>query len=453
MPRCGVRMLKFLSSAPNFFNHRRMDPGYFWQNCLFWSFWLSLALFPIGYGFREVMPLLCLIFLCIYYRHAWRQSTLHRLGPVKYLFLFGLAMILIGIIFSIHPLHSLLHAGTGINKAFILPFIAMECATGTRQLRLLCWACVLACFWEGLDGLWQAFTGFDFIMNYPYKGRLTGSLGDYTVGNYLALAMIPAFGIWHALRRRLPAAACCLIFFALFWPAAFLFIGASSRSAILAVGSALALWGLISPNRKKLAFILLPALAAGIFLAFEAHRFAPDAIINDNRWDLWKLAWKVFAHYPWLGAGAGQYNAAFRSLGLAPAHEVITISHPHNLYLDILYAHGLIGFACGAIFIFGFLAWGLYHIARNLNRPAHLLHWQLTAWFGLGYFGWLVNGIFGHDFYRIWWLALSMCNLGVMIGGIVNSPAAKHFSHCLPIRDVKKAESVFPLAPGPQHQE
>ena len=49
-----------------------------------------------------------------------------------------------------------------------------------RPLRRLVAACIVACFWEGLDGIWQAWTGYDFIMNYPLNsGRLTGSLGDY----------------------------------------------------------------------------------------------------------------------------------------------------------------------------------------------------------------------------------------------------------------------------------
>ena len=34
------------------------DPaGAPWGRWLFWSFWISLASFPIGYGAREVLPL------------------------------------------------------------------------------------------------------------------------------------------------------------------------------------------------------------------------------------------------------------------------------------------------------------------------------------------------------------------------------------------------------------
>lgn len=399
------------------------NPAAFWRCCLFWSFWISVALFPIGYGFREVMPPLCGIFLLLYYRHGWRDSVLARLGGPVLFFVCAAAMTLSGIIFSTNVWASLIHAGMGVNKAYILPFIAMECAHDLRDLRRLCWAAMLACFWQGLDGIYQALTGYDFIMGYGHKGRLTGSLGDYTVGNYLALALPPAFGVWQLLRRKLAASTCGLLCFALFWPPAFLFVGASSRSAVLAIGAALALWALMRHGRSRWLWLLLPCAAVGLFLLFEGRRFSPEAIINDNRWDLWRLGWRVFEAHPWFGAGAGQYNAAFRALGLAPTHEVITISHPHNVYLDMLYAHGIVGASLGYIFIFGFLWWGGKNIAPRLRRFSpgadDDCYWSLAAWFWIGYAAWLVNGIFGHDFYRIWWLALAMSNLGIAIGAIV----------------------------------
>ncbi|MDE7370172.1 MAG: O-antigen ligase family protein, partial [Desulfovibrio sp.] len=137
---------------------RRERPADFWHGLLFWAFWLSLASFPVGYGMREVMPLVCVVFLVPYYRHAWRESVLARLR-VWWLFLCVALMTAIGVVFSPDPLASLLHAGTGVNKGFILPFIAMECVRDGRDLRRLVWACALACFWEGIDGVWQAATG------------------------------------------------------------------------------------------------------------------------------------------------------------------------------------------------------------------------------------------------------------------------------------------------------
>lgn len=401
------------------------EPARFWRQGLFWSFWLSLAFFPIGYGFREVMPPIAAVCLLFYYKHDWANSTLRRLGWPVWLFACAGLMTCLGIFFSINPWQSLLHAGMGVNKAYILPFIAMECARDLADLRRLCWACVFACFWQGLDGLWQAFTGYDFIMGYPHKGRLTGSLGDYTVGNYLALALVPAFGVFFILRQNLNIWASWFILCALLWPAIFLFIGASSRSGVLAIAGALCLWALLRHGFINWRALVLPAIAVAIFLFFEGYRFLPGTVLNDNRWDLWQLAWRVFAAHPWFGAGAGQYNAAFQALGLAPQHEVITISHPHNLYLDILYAHGIIGFCLGCIFIFGFLFWGLAQIRTRISPllTNSDLYVTLACWFWLGYAAWLINGIFGHDFYRIWWLALAMCNMGIMIGAAVNLPA------------------------------
>ncbi len=402
----------------------REDRAGFWYAALFWTFWLSLASFPIGYGAREVLPPLCAIFLFCYYRHAWSRSVWRRL-TLRPLFYCLWAMIALGVLFSGDMLSSLLHAGTGINKGFILPIIGMECVRDGRDLRRLVAACIVACFWEGMDGIWQAWTGYDFIMNYPLNsGRLTGSLGDYSVGNYIALAIIPALGGWHMLRRHAGPAKSLAVCAVLLAPAFFLLQGASSRSGILAVASAFGFWWLLSRQRLN---ILPLAGGAGVMLGYaflQASRLDPETVANDGRWSLWELGWKVFCEHPFFGAGAGQYNAAFRELGLAPARDAITISHPHNLYLDILYAHGIVGFLLGMAFLAGFAWWGYVRIRRQLAlRPRDdggRLYWALAGWFWVGYMGWLVNGIFGHDFYRIWWLALAMTYLGIFIGAIVN---------------------------------
>lgn len=403
---------------------RRKRPGEFWFACLFWSFWFSLASFPIGYGMREVMPVLSFIFLLLYYRHEWHNSVLRRLDARRLFYCLWL-MVGIGVCFSTDPLASLLHAGTGVNKGFILPFIAMECVRDEKDLRRLVWVCALACFWQGLDGIWQAATGRDFIMGYTRNaGRLTGSLGDYTVGNYIALALIPAFGLWFVLRRGLDAVSSAFLCLAVFWPAFFLLQGAASRSGVLAVAASFGFWALLRRRRWQWRILLWPLLALGLFILCQPQRLTPEHVIDNGRWSLWNLGWRVFLEYPWFGAGAGQYNAAFRSLGLAPLKDEITISHPHNLYLDMLYAHGLVGFCLGMIFLLGFLWWGYKRIrprlAKEYAEKDASPYWRLTAWFWIGFAGWLVNGIFGHDFYRIWWLGLAMSHLGVMIGAVVN---------------------------------
>ena len=104
-----------------------------WGKWLFWSFWISLASFPIGYGAREILPVVSFICLLFYYRYNWQQSVLRRLDA-KPLFYCLWAMIAIGVVFSEHIWVSVLHAGTGINKGFILPFIAMECVRSEQEI-------------------------------------------------------------------------------------------------------------------------------------------------------------------------------------------------------------------------------------------------------------------------------------------------------------------------------
>lgn len=409
---------------------RGRDPASFWHFWLFWSFWLSLALFPAGYGLRELMPPLSFVFLVLYLRHARGASTLARLGP-RWLFLCLFGMVFIGTAFSEDVASSLMHAGTGLNKAYILPFIAMECVRSRRDLERLAWALACACFWQGLDGVWQAHSGYDFIMGYaPNAGRLTGSLGDYTVGNYMALALVPAFGVFFPLSARLGGVAAAFVCVAIFWPGLFLVQGASSRSALLSLAAAPLIWAFVSrpPHAGRIfgrRVIWTALCCAAVFAAFvicQPHRLNLGALAHDGRWSLWKLGWRVFLEHPWLGAGAGRYNAAFRELGLAPARDAISISHPHNLYLDMLYAHGLIGFSLGMIFLAGFLAWGYRRIRPRLLAGGQPVYWRICAWFWIGFAAWLVNGIFGHDFYRIWWLAMAMSHLGIMTGAIVNAP-------------------------------
>ena len=411
----------------------RADPGEFWYRCLFWSFWSHLAFFPLGYGWREVMPVINGIFLVLYYRHRWQDSVLRRL-PLLPLFCCFWAMIVLGVVFSRAPLDSFLHACMGLNKAYILPFIAMECVRGLKDLKRLVWACVIVLFWEGIDGVWQWFTGYDFIMGYPLnKGRLTSSLDDYWVGNYVAMVLVPAFGLVYMLRRTMPAAKVCAIYVLLTWPAYFLFVGAAARAGLFALVGTVVLWLLLTRRRFSWAFILVPAALVALFLLLQPRHGILN-VLHDGRWSLWGLAIAVFRAHPIFGAGIFQYNAAFRELGLKPARDAITISHPHNIYLDLLCSHGVVGTALGLAFLFGVLYWGLRHLAPRLGAisrgeyPSGLpdseepgrsaLWWRLTGLFFLGYVAWLLDGVFGHDFYRIWWLALAMAHLGVGIGGI-----------------------------------
>lgn len=396
-----------------------LDAAQRWHTILFWLFWLYLVLFAVGPSIREVLPSLCGLCLIPYYKYNWQQSTLRHF-KAWWLFIFFVAAAVWGVIMSQDVWASFLHVGRGVNKAYVLPFVAMECVRTEKDLRRLMWAIVLACLWQGGNGLWQSATGFDFIDKTPIiSGRLTGSLSDYRVGNYIALVLIPAAGVYWLLCARLSRCTALVFTVALLGPAVYLLYFTYTRNAYLTVIAAMTLYLLIKglPRWKAIAFGAGALLTVALFVP---HRLGTGAVSADGRWDLWRFAWDVFTAFPFTGAGFGQYNTAFRAMGHVPTRDIITISHPHNIYLQLLCESGVVGFGLMMVFLLGMLIWGYRSIREHLRaeqRPSY--YWRLSALLWCGWGAYLVSGIFGHDFYRIWWQALVMAHLGMLIGAVV----------------------------------
>ena len=418
----------------------RSNPGYACQSVLFWIFWFSLASYPVAYLVRRFIPVIALPFLLGYYYFCWRESVLARL-PIRWLFLCLFGMVVIGIVFSCNVEASWLHVRRNFYKGLLLPFIAMECVRDGKDLRRLTWAMAIACFWEGLDGVWQAWTGADFIHGFPLNaGRLTGSLGDYPIGNYIALALVPAWGIWHLLRERLTRPASAMACAVLLGPGLFLLNGAATRSGMLSLACGMGLWCLFQARglsgkfvlRACTVFVLIFACFIGgqyLVAPKQSARFTIETVSRDGRWGFWQTAIGIFREYPVFGSGAGTFRETFERLDIAPKFDVRAASHPHDLYLDILYAHGIVGFALGMCFLLGAPWWAFRQIVPRMRKE--LLgaqvrsFWRLAFCFWLGYVSWLINGIFGHNFYRVWYLGLAMCFLGIVLGAVVNGMAGE----------------------------
>jgi O-antigen ligase len=421
------------------------------RTVMFRLFWLYIVIFAVGPGVREVLPTMCLLCLIPYYFCRYRDSTLRRF-TARPLFIFFFLAAAVGVLFSQDVQTSFLHVGRGVNKAFILPFVAMECVRNEKDLRRLIWAVAIACLWQGCNGIWQSISGFDFIDHTPTHrtvlypmpsspdfdlstyapivfGRLTGSLSDYRVGNYMALMLIPAGAVWFILRERFSRARSLGISALLLGPGLYLLYFSYTRNAYLTIVAGAALWLLIRGNTP----LWKPPLFAGAALLIMIclmPRLRMEWIPLDGRWELWRFAWAVFREFPLTGAGFGRYNAAFRQLGCLPTADEVTISHPHNIYLQLLCESGILGFVPAVIFLFGMLAWGYMRIRPHLRAElrdvkagcSNGAHWRITALMWCVWGAYLASGVFGHDFFRIWWQALIMGHLGIMIGAIVNAP-------------------------------
>jgi len=397
------------------------------RRTLLWTFLTAIVLYPLGPSIREIMPTICVPLLARYYYLDWHNSTLKRFKS-KYLFYFFIIGLSIGVIFSTSVWDSLLHVLRHINKGFIYPFVAMECIRNIGDLKKIIYAFVIVGFWQGLNGVYQFMTGYDFIDNTPImRGRLTGSMSTYRVGNYMALILIPALSLWYLIKVKVQSLKAALLCTLIFYPALFLMIFSLTRSAYLAFTAGIILHVLIHSKRIKWYYLLIPVVLAILLMIFSPQRFSMAAIIADGRWDLWRFAYEVFMQYPLTGAGFFQYNDAFRALGLVPRIDAITISHPHSIYIQLLAESGIIGAFFFFVFLFGSFIWGYIKISNGLKSTDKdiKLYWQLSSFFWAAWGAFLVNGIFGHDFFRLWWFSLATTLLGIMIGACLNAPVQK----------------------------
>jgi O-antigen ligase len=116
------------------------------------------------------------------------------------------------------------------------------------------------------------------------------------------------------------------------------------------------------------------------------------------RLQLWQSAWRMFLDHPWLGVGPDNFLYAYRSRYVLPtAWQELNLSHPHNLFLDLLTRVGLLGAVPGLWMLALALqrGWMLRHRCTDAERPLFLgLYAGLVA--GLAH-GLIDNSLFLPD--------------------------------------------------------
>ncbi|WP_353118807.1 O-antigen ligase family protein [Nitratidesulfovibrio sp.] len=403
------------------------------RTALFWLFWLSIVTFPLGQAFRETGPILSLAALLAYHYWGYRQSTLRRF-PLKWLFVVFYGLICVKTALSLDPRQSLVYVLPNVWKGFALPFVAMECARDMRDMRRLVWAFAIVCVYEGLDGIYQQLTGQDLINGTAVIfGRLTGSMSTYRVGDYMALVLIPALGLWAMQPQTRSAWRRAAVTALILAPGVHLLIFAQARSGYLGVAAALfLLWYLFT--RPKPVYLLVPAGIGILAMLFGPQRITLETAMRDGRIELWRMAWEVIQARPLTGWGMGMFGPAFKALELQPVINSPHIQHPHSVYIQFLVDTGAVGFAIAMTFLLGMLAWGLRRVHRNVPRSgAPYDMWTMAAFFLAGWLCYLVEALFAHDFLRTWWMAVSMGHLGVMIGTVINAETNTDTSLASPV--------------------
>lgn len=392
------------------------------RSTLFVLFTLSILLFPLGQALRVILPLLCLPIVTLLYIKDWKNATL-RILPIRWLLLIFFVSFIIQLVTSEWLAASWTSVRPNLLRGFILVFVGMEVVRSEKELQWLVIIFAITFFYEGVDGIWQALTGFDYIKHTAIMdGRLTGSLGTYRVGNYMAILALPAFGVWVLLpvkNNRLHIITVTI----LLSPGLFLWLGSFTRIGYLAFFVAFyALWLCIWTKFSWLKVFVPPALFIVVLSIFGVARLSWETMLNDPRIELWTKAFEIGKKHLWLGTGSSTFVLALQKQGInLQSVPSIDLEHPHNMYIQFFVDGGIIGFTCYLLFFIGVTLWTLFHIRKGVQEEIKEVfsgyYWQLLSFIWAGWVAYLITGFCGHNFYRTWWLSIASTLLGILLGG------------------------------------
>lgn len=132
---------------------------------------------------------------------------------------------------------------------------------------------------------------------------------------------------------------------------------------------------------------------------------------NSERFELWKVCWKMFQDSPWFGQGYDSFGSKIALFSNLPTVSPGTPLDPHNMYLEFLATSGLIGLLCFLFFlgcIFKFLFQGL----------------KFNPWF-LSAFGILVSFCVGGFFDRYFNMPHTLIPVLLLVGLCHSEPVGK----------------------------
>ncbi len=383
---------------------------------------LYILCMPLGKLFISISSVTCCLGIVAMLLLLGPRSFAVARFPFRWLLLAVIVWLGLKVFWSIVPGIGANAFKTSLYKGFSLFIVGMEISRRRAYFLLLPFLFLVVSFYEGLDGVWQFYTGRDLINNDPMvSGRLTGSFSTYRVGNFIALAMIPVLGVYWTLPERWQDwKRWGVIVFAMA-PPLFLLFFSSTRSGYICLGVALYSLLLIRQGFSRKLFVLL-TLATILLVALNFERFSIDNLADDGRVELWGFAWKIFEAHPLTGSGLYTFNEAFHALGLTTVLNPSRIAHPHNIYLQLLCETGLIGLGLFSALLLGMLFWAGKILRAKLKSDQDKPYWNLAATFWAAGVGYAIMGITAHDLLRDWWFGLAWLLLGFMCGACLHGP-------------------------------
>jgi O-antigen ligase len=164
---------------------------------------------------------------------------------------------------------------------------------------------------------------------------------------------------------------------------------------------------------------LLAVLALVPFLGAErfAGLFDTHSGTTFFRLQLWQSAWRMFLDHPWFGVGPDNFLYAYRSRYVLPgAWQELNLSHPHNLFLDLLTRLGFFGFVVGLWLLGAALVSALRLLSPSRRPPLPSSRRPLYLGLVAGLIAGLLHGLIDNSIFLIDLSLLTFLVVGVTGG-------------------------------------
>lgn len=373
--------------------------------------------FPLGISLREAGAVTSFVCLVAYYILDWRDSNLRRF-PLKWLFFGFLALLILKTLHTTHFDASWYALRTNFYKGPMLLLAGLEAVRKPKHLRALAWPFVIMTFYSGLDGIYQQITKVDFFFGMSESGRLNAMWETGRIGNLMSLTIPVCFALPLLLPRRWSLATRLTVTALVAFPGLFLWVGAKARSGWFGLVTGMVALAWLSRGKRSAVLVLVLAavvmvLAASVF----PRQLALERLMDAPRFIIWQAAIDVWKAHPLLGAGVDCFEPAYKALGIVFDPKIFDppIPHPHNVYLQFLAETGVVGTVVLLAFLGGNAAWGGLRLRARIKAGQLDPQW-LGACFWAAEVGYMVTAFTAHDFYRTWWLGMSMFVTGLALG-------------------------------------
>lgn len=236
--------------------------------------------------------------------------------------------------------------------------------------------------------------GLISIASYVASGRSAGGEGLQGDQNFFALYQVVALPLALSLAAMEDRPTRRTLLYAVVGVIVVSVVASLSRGGLVALGVVI-LATLVAPARllfgsaaRKISYALMLATTGAVALLVGAapflERFRSIFDVSDprgdrasGRIDLWHAAWRGFAEDPFLGLGAGNFQA--RALDLLQTTPGVDLRRNyveagrvvHNAYLEVLTELGVIGFAL-FVTVLGLTFWRLVTTSRRAAATGDL---------------------------------------------------------------------------------